>query len=725
MVGVFLAGGVPADASICGVGERTGDHPMIGLALSGGGARGLAHVGVLKVLEEHEIPIDCIVGTSMGAVVGGMYALGMSPEEIEAEVLAIDWAAMFRGATQREDLSFRRKEDERKFLFGAEIGLTGEGILFPSAPFSSLALDFFLERLVLRARGVTDFDDLQIPFRAVTTDLRSGEVVVLQGGSLSTAIRASMAVPGILTPVEIDNYSLVDGGVLDNLPVQAVRDLGAEVVIAVDVATPLPGDVQSAPSIAAQALSLALEQRNIESRAQADLLIRPELGELAPLDFSQAVAAMPRGEEAARARSEELESLGDALRFARFRRAQRKPAPLLPVLGSVTIEGADRVSEARIRRRVQSEIGEPLLLGQLEADLGRISSIGEFSSVRFELREPLENGDLLFRVEEKDWGPHYLRLGLGFSDDLAGSNSLSARVNYTRTSLNRLGAEWRNEVQTGRTRGLSSELFQPLDSAERWFVAPRVMGRREVRDVYDDRERVAEYDVESWAVGFDLGWELGKYGQFRVGVERGQAQGETRVGDPNLPEIDAETGAAVARFVVDRLDSAGVPRRGYLFDAVWRVSEPSLGAEDEYQKLSTRFQQYRTAGRHTALFGLEGGTSLGTETPAYDPFLVGGLFSLSGYSVGELSGNYYGVARLGYFYRIYDLPVAFGTAVFLGGWMEAGNVWPDADSISSDDLLGALTLAAGIDTRFGPVYVAHGVANDGERQFYLRLGTSF
>ncbi|MBZ0114949.1 MAG: patatin-like phospholipase family protein, partial [Thermoanaerobaculia bacterium] len=231
----------PSEVSATEASQRPvgADRPRIGLALSGGGARGLAHVGVLQALESLNIPIDYIAGTSMGAVVGGMYALGMSPDEIEAELTAVNWTDMFRGSAARKDLSFRRKEDERKFLYGAEIGFTADGIRTPSGTIPSVSLDFFLDSLSLRYGPTGSFDDLSVPFRAVATDIRSGTVVILDHGELSTAIRASMAVPGVLAPVQIGPYSLVDGGVLDNLPVEVVKSMGADVVIAVDVASPL------------------------------------------------------------------------------------------------------------------------------------------------------------------------------------------------------------------------------------------------------------------------------------------------------------------------------------------------------------------------------------------------------------------------------------------------------------------------------------------------------
>ncbi|MBZ0113476.1 MAG: BamA/TamA family outer membrane protein, partial [Thermoanaerobaculia bacterium] len=497
--------------------------------------------------------------------------------------------------------------------------------------------------------------------------------------------------------------------------------------IAVAVASPLLGakDVQSAPSIASQALSLALEQRNVESRGEADILIRPELGKLSPLDFGQVVETMPLGWEATLEVANRLAGLADPQVSPALYSLHRRSAMPLPVVESIGISGVTRVDVQRIRQRIHTRIGEVVDLEVLRDDLARVFSIGEFSSVRFAFEEPPAEGRLIIRVEDKDWGPNYLRLGLGFSDDLEGSNGLSARLNYTMTNLNRYGGEWRNEIQTGRTRGLLTEFFQPLDYREHFFIAPRAVSRQVVHDIYVDRTKIAEYKVETHSLGLDFGLEFGKYGEFRLGLQRGIARADSRIGDPGFPESDVETGGLVGRLVIDRLDSSGVPLRGTLADVSLFVSEGSLGADDTYQKLDGRTSTYFTHGRHTGFVGLSAGSSLGSDTPAYDAFLVGGLFSFSGYSIGELRGNYYAVARGGYFYRLYDLPVAFGTAIYAGGWIEGGNVWQDSSDIALDDPLSSITLALAIETRFGPVYLAHGLAEDGGSQFYFRLGNSF
>ena len=728
LVLLILAG--PTRGSVTDTPEEnspTDSRPKIGLALSGGGARGLAHVGVLKELERLEIPIDFVVGTSIGALVGGMYALGMSPEEIEKELLEVSWPDIFRGKVPHEDLSFRRKEDELKYILGAEFGFGRGDFKFPRGAISSLPLDFFLEKLSLRFDSLASFDELRVPFRAVASDLRSGEVIILDRGELSTAIRASTTVPGILAPVEIGEYVLVDGGVLDNLPVNAALEMGADRVIAVDVATPsvATGLLDSPTAIVSRALVLSIERKTAESQELANVLIRPDLGKLSPTDFTKNLETIEAGTRAAQKMHRSLSELTDSRAFDGHLVRQRQPAPELPVVRSIVVDGTSRVTTHRVLARMETRVGEPLDLEILYDDLGRIHGIGEFDSVRFRLKRPIEEGNLVIELTDKQWGPNYLRVGLAFLGDLEGSNGFNLLLNYTRTNLSTRGAEWRNEVQTGSTRGFLSELFLPLDYADRWFVAPRIESRRLLRPTFVDRELVGEYDVENLTLGLDLGWQLGKYGELRIGVRTGEAEGEIGLSGDESSKIRVDIGAITGRFVIDRLDSAGIPRNGLLADVRMYHSEPSLGASDEYHKVWGEYSNYWSSGRHTALLGVTGGSSLDSEVPVYDPFFVGGLHSFSGYSLGELRGNYYGFGRGGYLYRFYDLPVAFGTAAYLGGWVERGNVWQTLDAVSADDLETSLTLVLAIDTRLGPVYLAAGLAEDGESQFHLRLGTRF
>ena len=700
----------PADSS----------RPSIGLVLSGGGARGAAHVGVLRVLEELEIPIDCIAGTSMGAVVGGFYAAGWSPDDIERELLAIDWAELFRGEAPRRNLSFRRKEDDLRYI-DFDAGLREGKIVLPHGAAASSVLDFLLRSKTLDVAGIHDFDRLAIPFRALAADLATGDEVVLDSGELSRAIRASMSIPGVFPPVEIGDRILVDGGVLNNLPVEAARAMGADVIIAVDAGTPLRSKEKlgSMAGIAFQALSLAAQRRVETQKLDADILLEPDLGAVEMMDFPEMAAAVLSGETAARAAVSKLEKLG----VAQLSRPRRTPAAS-ETLRSLRVAGTDRVDERRLQGRVKSRAGAPLDLDLLRQDLGSILETGEFDRVDLDFTRHEDGVDLAIRPHDNAWGPLYLRGGLNISDDLEGHNSVNLLVNVTLSSLNAVGAEWRNVFQAGRTRRVYSELYQPLGFGERWFAAAIFEHRQDVTDVYIDNVKVAEYSAESVIGGIDLGLQLGEYGEARLGVGWGGAEAEPRVGSTDLPSYDVDAAGIRGRLVIDRLDSAGVPREGeYLLFEAFR-SEPELGSDLRYDKLSAFYWHFDTARRHTWLFGLGGGTSFGGGLPAYDEFLLGGLLSLSGYRQGELRGQYFGVVRSGYLLRLAELPEILGTGVYAGGWLEAGNVWQSSDAIG-ENLIYTATLASAADTRLGTLFLAYGLADDGQDSFSLTLGQRF
>src|SRR5437867_1525382 len=359
-----LESAAPAAAAPGFAGPPGAARPRIGLALSGGGARGLAHIGVLKVLEELRVPIDVIAGTSMGAVVGGLYASGMSPDEIEREMERVDWATLFDDRPPRPDLPYRRKQDESSAFIDFELGLRSGKILLPRGLIGGQKLRVLFKSLTTRAAFIDDFDRLPIPFRSVATDLADGSMVVLSGGDLADALRASMSLPGTLAPAEIDGRHLVDGGLVRNLPVDVARDAGADLVIAVDVSTPFD-PVESLKTLADVTRQVAdmLTQDNITKQAvSADVLIRPDLAAVSATNFAARAEALRRGEEATRAQADVLRrySLPPGEFEARLREVRGAPAALPTRIGSVRIEGASRVDRRIVERRIRTRSGSTL-----------------------------------------------------------------------------------------------------------------------------------------------------------------------------------------------------------------------------------------------------------------------------------------------------------------------------------------------------------------------------
>jgi len=637
---LLLAGSAAAgDAPATGeppppVAGGAGARPRICLALSGGGARGFAHIGALQALEELRVPVDCIAGTSMGSIVGGLYATGMSPREIEDAIGTVDWGNLFNDRPPRRDLSFRRKQDDVADLAEVEVGIKDGRIALPRGLIAGQKIGFVLESLTLRAAGVEDFDTLPIPFRAVATDIGTGSMVVLRRGKLADALRASMSLPGLVAPIEIDGRLLVDGGLVRNLPVDVAREMGADVVIAIDISTPLdpPSAIRSVTDVTRQVTGM-LTHGNVEAQAAAaDLLIRPDLAGATSGSFFQARAILPAGHEAILARRAALAPYAlteeaYTARNAALRAALKAPARIAAVRIDAPPDVDPRVLSRRIRTRPDSNLD----LATLQSDLGRLYELGEFERVDFTLEPSGEGTDLVIRAREKPWGPRSLRFGVNFLNDFAGNTDFNVRARYTRLLADRLGAEWRTDAQIGRTRRVLTELYQPLEFSGTWFVAPSLDVSSAVVDIFEDDRRIADYDVHSASGAVALGAQLGRSGEARAGVLHGRARAHVGVGPSTLPRLDVSIGAWVGTLNFDRLDEAHFPHRGFAGGLGAFLARRGLGSDVAYDKLTGGASQFFTRGRNTVFMGLNGGANLGSAIPFYDEFGLGGLFSLSGF----------------------------------------------------------------------------------------------
>jgi NTE family protein len=716
-----------------------GDAPRVCLALSGGGARGLAHVGVLKVLEELRVPIDCIAGTSMGALVGGLYAAGYSPEEIEEQLAAVDWADMYRDRPPRRSLSFRRKDDDRRYLLDFELGVRGGRVVAPSGRITGGKLDLLLRALSLRVVTVERFDDLPVRFRAVATDLATGRRVVLDRGDLPTALRASMAIPGVFSPVSIAGRVLVDGGLVDNLPVDAAREMGADVIIAVDASTVprLADDLQSLFSVLSQIVTLAGHEDLVNARRAADVLLQPDLTSYAAADFYEFADIVSRGEQEARRLAADLArytaSVDDFDRRQVQRAAQR---PFAVRVDFVRTTGLERVDARYVRGRLRLKPGDTPDPAALNEDLSTLYGLGDFEGITYTRRH--DNGrtgvELAFR--EKTWGPTYLQFGLNAGTDFGSDTAFTLLGNVTRRHINARGAEWRTDLFVGRTLGLVSEFYQPIDWAGRYFVAPQVSVFELGRPLFDQGHRIAQYTSRRYVIGIDGGMQFGRWAEVRLGVRLGTADARARTGAPELPGFDVRVGALVAGGVVDTLDHGVFPTSGSIAE-VNLVRELSvLGAHaaradptgtrvlEPHDRLAFRAIQFVPRGTRTFFGGLDGGSSLGTELPQIERFRLGGLLSLSGFQEGELSGHHFVSARVGMHQRVARLAPAFGRGIYVGAWLEAASVSERWQDLAARGVIVSGTVLLGADTALGPIHLACGIGEGGHRRFYLAFGRS-
>lgn len=720
-----------SDAYGAGTAAPPGKRPRIGLVLSGGGARGAAHIGVLKVLEKLHIPIDVIVGTSMGAIVGGIYAAGSSPEELEALVTSIAWNEAFMDRPQPKDLSFRRKEDNAGQMIKFDAGIRKGKLAVPLGFIQGQNLNFILKSRLLHTSAIDDFDRLKIPFRAVAADIETGEAVVLGKGDLAEAMRASMSIPGVFAPVEIDGRLLVDGGIADNLPVDVARKMGADVLIAVNVGTLRRSrkNLTSAMMITTQVMTILIQKNTdaqIATLCDRDILLRPPLETIGSGDFAKASQAIRIGEEEAGRAASRLLAFAlppeeHAIRLA----AQRRFPFVPPVISDIAVENDSPISDKVVRAQIQTKVGEPLNLETLEADLKRIYNISTFEKADFHLPERGGKTGLVIETREKKWGPAYLRPGLSIDDDFRGESGYNISVNLTATALNSLGAEWENYIQLGDTPSFFSEFYQPLDYELRYFIAPRVEYKSWNINAYQGRDKLAQYRATAMEAGFDVGRQFGNWGQARLGIRRGFGNVGVRIGIPE-PEVRFNSGAVFAALSYNRLDSFNFPRHGTSAAVVWMLPRTELGSDYSGNGLQAAWLTALSWRRHTLLTGLSIQSTLNSESLLQNSFSLGGFLNLSGFAPDALSGQHTGLARLIYYYELGSKGIGeFRMPLYVGGSLEGGNVWEKKSDISGRSLLYAGSLLVGADTYLGPVYLGYGLAEGGNTSIYLYLGHKF
>lgn len=702
--------------------------PRIGLALSGGGARGLAHVGVLKVLEELRVPIHCVTGTSMGAIVGATFAAGTPPAEMEKAVLAADWAEIFRDRPPRDEISVRRKIDDYKTLFAPEFGVKDGGLALPKGVIAGVSIESFLRVLAAPAFGTYDFDKLPIPFRALATDIETGEAVVIDRGNVAQAMRASMSVPGAIAPVEIDGRLLVDGGIANNLPIDEARKLCADVVIAVNISTPpmKRSEITSALSVVGQLINFLGKQTvddQLKSLGSRDVLIAPELGNISSSTFDRSADAIRIGEEATRALAESLKRYSlPPERFAALRAKQVAERRELGTVDEIRFEGLERMNPEVLRSLVHSQPGEPLTEEKVGADLRRIFGRGGFEGISYHIVGDAGPRAMVIEPREKSWGPNFLRFGLGLASDFSGENQFNALVQYRKTWLNRLGGEWLTELQVGQNTFIHSEFYQPVNEAGQWFVAPYFTVGQLTRGVFIDDDKVADYKVRLAQGGVDAGAVLGTWGQFRVGPVWTRVDANVDTGSPVLPSVKENTAGLRAVLFVDQTDNAFFAREGFGMSASAYAAMESFGSARDYQRVEALFRGAKSWGPHTLNLSVSGGSDLGSDMPPYEAFMLGGPLRLSGYRVGQFTGREFAFGRLMYYNRILPLPDLLGSGVYAGGSLEVGHIRDRFDGRPSPGTLWSASVFLGADTFAGPGYLGVGAGESGNWTVYLLLG---
>ena len=704
-------------------------RPKVCLALSGGGARGAAHIGVLKVIEELRIPIDCIVGTSMGAVVGGAYASGMTIDEMTRMLEELSFEVLFEEQPPRDERSIRRKREEGRNLFGPQVGISDAlDFRFQKGVVSGVRLETVIRRLS-RAKGHVDFDALPIPFRAVATDLVTGKAKVFREGDLARVMRASMSVPGAIAPAEFEGLLLVDGGLVNNLPVDLARELGADVVIAVNLGTPLMkrDELKDVRGVISQMLNILTEQNVQETLAtlrDTDILLLPELGDFSAGDFDEMVKTLPIGEAAARKEAARLSKLAvSPERFEAYAAVRTAPqvTDQRPV-DDIAFSPMQRINPTYAESLLDSRRGEPIDPKKLDADLLRLYGTDDFEHVNYRLIDSPARRVLNIEAVEKSWGPNYARAGLGLSSDFSGSAFFNVLAQYRRTWINDLGGEWLTDLTLGRNSAIETEFYQPLEPRHRFFVAPRLQVQRNYLEIYDKKHQIAEYAFPTALAGVDFGVQSTRFGEARIGLFTGVTRASLNQGTEVFPTTGTDTigGIRLAAYV-DQLDSANFPKRGYAAQLTLLKSLDALGADVEFDSWDAVGLFAHTTGRHTLQAALRGaGPITGKNTIDFTTVPWGGFLQQSGFATGQLLNRRFAFGRLVYVYKLADLPLLEG--LYAGVSAEIGHYGAPLLAGNPEGTLYSGAAFVALDSPIGPVYLGYGVGSHGNRSAYFFLG---
>ena len=726
-----LFGQQPPDSSSANVEGATAksayaDRPKIGVALEGGGALGLAHIGVLRWFEDHHIPIDYIAGTSMGGLVGGLYATGQSPEQLRKLVERQNWDIILGGGTQYQDLSFRRKEDLRAYPNSLVAGFR-HGLTLPAGLNAGQEISLLIDHETLPYSRLTSFDQLPIPFRCVATDLVSGKEVVFQDGSLQKAMRATMSIPGLFSPIRDGEKVYVDGGLVGNLPTDVVRKMGADIVIAIhlETAPAKPDDIQSLFSVLGRSVDVVIRENEIRGLSGADLIVNVNLSDFTSLDYAKAKAIIDKGENATKEKTRMLTpySLNDS-DWQRYQetRAARKQS-VVPVPQFVRVDGTNAEGRQQLERSLRFLVNKPIDSESLEQTLNRITGTGKYDSASYQIGEQGGETGLIVTVHEKTYAPPTLQFGFEMDGSEGDNANFTLASRLTMVDVAGFGSEWRTDILFGNTYGVASELYRPFSASSKWFLAPHAEASSTLFYVNRKTDPAADYRVGRANIGGDLGYEFSRFAELRAGYEVGYLNAHLRLGTPQFASVDGRTGDFKFHFRFDHTDDPVFPRKGFGAETTFRWFEASPGATGGFPIMQMNARYFQPVWQPGSLFvTAEGGATFGYHGTGIPQFFLGGPLRLSAYGTNELYGNEYYTVRLGYLHAIASLPPFLGKKVYAVGAYEFGKM----DGFAAQSKF-PNDFAAGViaQTAFGPFFMGGSVGDTGHQKWFFQLGRVF
>jgi NTE family protein len=705
-------------------GQQPAHRPKIGVALEGGGAKGLAHIDVLRWFEEHHVPIDYIAGTSMGGLVAGLYATGHSPADIQRIVEQVDWDQVLAGTTPYPDLAFRRKEDLRAFPNGLEIGLR-HGVQPPGGLNSGQPVRMIIDRYVLPYSQNRSFDTLPVPFRCVATDLVSGKPVVFKDGSLANALRATMSIPGVFAPIPMKGAVLADGGLLDNLPTDVVKEMGADIVIGVHLSTGTvtPQNLTSMFQVAGGSMDVMIDANVLHGMELADIVLTINVQGFSTLGFERSREIIPKGYEAAQAKANVLKafSLSDEDWSQYLAQRDSRRITTVPVPQFVEVKGTSPQLASGIQERLSSFADKPIDTSALQKGITREMGIGLFNSLSYSLTDQQGENGLLITADEKDYLPPWLKPG--FVIDGSDPNNVQFEFGGRITSIGIGGyrSELRTDFSIGSTYSLTTEYYHPFSATSRWFIAPQIGASRSPLNVYYKNDFIAEYKENNVEGQFDLGYQFNRFSQLQFGYQAGYLSANRYVGIRLLPNVSGRTGVTGAVYALDLLDNPVVPRNGIALLANGGWHDANAAAKGAFPSGELTLEAFRKVSNPGSIYAIgAGGTTFGYENVGFPLFALGGPPRLAAYGVNEFLTNKYLYGRLGYLHRLTYLPPFLGNAIYVDGHVEAANTYLPHAGVPGDVVAGFI-----METILGPILIGGSVGESGHQKWFFQLGRIF
>ncbi len=698
----------------------------IGVALEGGGALGLAHIGVLRWFEQHHIPIDYIAGTSMGGLVGGMYATGKSPDELEQLVKGMDWPLIIAGGTPYEDLSYRRKEDARAIQNDLVVGFK-HGASLPSGLNAGHEIGLVIDRETLAYSSVKSFDDLPIPFRCVSTELVSGKAHVFDHGPISLAMRSTMSLPGIFAPVREGDRLYVDGALVDNLPTDLVRKMGPDVVIAVHLqVSPITANqIQSLFSVLGRSIDLGIANTELRGMEAADLVVKVDVKNFNTLDYDKAEALIQKGTQAAEEKSKILlpYALDQAAwtEYVARRNARKKGAVGVPQF--VRVEGTSDDAKKKIQNFLQPLVGKPIDTPMLDTYLTRLTGVGKFDSASYDLTQNDGETGLLVTVHEKNYAPPVLQPAFAVNGTEPDNVSFALGGRLTFLDIAGYGSELRTDFEIGSTYLIDGELYKKFTQTSRWFYAPRASASDSALWIYSYNNPQADYRLSVEKFGVDVGYALSRFSELRAGYEIGYLDASVKLGTPQFPSVKGGLRDSRFLFRTDHLDDPIIPRRGYAGELNFHWVDTSPGASGAFPTLELRSEFFKTISPPASVFLFaQGGSTLGYDRTGIPQYFLGGTDGLFAYGQNEVRGDQYFLFRAGYLHKLLLLPPFLGDGLYAATFYEIGKMYhaPGVSRLPNDGAAGVIARTA-----FGPLFIGGSVGDTGHATWFFALGRVF